>query len=424
MDFILPPLSATMESAKVLRWFKQAGDRVLAGEPLVEVETDKASMEIEAPADGTLTAIAAPEGATVPAGARLATLEVAGGAAAPAAAPMPAAAPVLAAAPATKPAAVTATPAASAAPVVPRPAPPASGVAPRVLASPLAKRLAAEHGLDLSRLTGTGPNRRIRKRDVLAAAAGRGPAVARAPSSVPSPAVALGDSRSGEAMSAMRLRVAETVSASRRTIPAFSLDRWVDAASLHQARESLGQSVERESGVRTTVTDFLLQAMADALRGHRAILDRWVETDTGPRRVASPTIDVGLVVALDEGMMIPVLRDLGDKSLAEIARMRRDAVARVRAGRLIPSDTQPAAIALSNLGTGGADRFDAIINPGQSSILAVGREHERVVARGGWPVVAKGFHLTLSVDHRLIDGVRGARFIGALAERIEFGPWS
>lgn len=417
MDFLVPKLSATMESATVLRWLKQAGDRVKMGEPLVEVETDKAAIEIESPVDATLTAILAPEGAKLPTGGALAKLDVAGGAAATT--PIP----PLAAASVGKPAApaasaVQAAPLRPLTPPAPRPSAPAAragSIPPRVLASPLARRLAAEHGLDLASLAGTGPHRRIRKRDVLAAATGRG----RAPT-----AAAYGTSGAGEAMSPMRLRVAETVAASRRTIPAFTLDRWVESAGLHEARAAIGAQIERETGVKPTVTDFLVQAMADTLHSYRAMLDRWVETEDGPRRVASPTIDVGLVVALDDGMMIPVLRDLGDKSLGEIARLRRDAVARARAGRLIVSDTQPVAIALSNLGAGGADRFDAIINPGQSAILAVGREHERVIARGGWPTVAKGFHLTLSVDHRLIDGAHGAAFIGALAERIEFGPWT
>jgi pyruvate dehydrogenase E2 component (dihydrolipoamide acetyltransferase) len=222
----------------------------------------------------------------------------------------------------------------------------------------------------------------------------------------------------------MRARIAETVSTSRRTIPSFALDRWVETTTLREARKNLGAQIERETGVKVTVTDLLLQALADTLRGQPGMLDRLAEAGGQYQRSSSGSVDIGLVVALDDGMMIPVLRDLGDKSLGEIARARRDAGARVRAGRLIAADAAPAAISRSNLGTGGADRFEAIINPGQSSILAVGREHQRVIARGGWPTVAPGFHLTLSVDHRLIDGVRGARFIGALAERIEFGPWA
>ncbi|HKF61255.1 MAG TPA: 2-oxo acid dehydrogenase subunit E2, partial [Dongiaceae bacterium] len=148
------------------------------------------------------------------------------------------------------------------------------------------------------------------------------------------------------------------------------------------------------------------------------------EESCQPQRLSPGSIDIGLVVSVEGGMMIPVLSDLGGMSLAEIARSRRDAVQRVRTGRLSAADSAPASISLSNLGKSGIDRFEAIINPGQSSILAVGRAHERVIARGGAPAVARGFLLTFSVDHRLIDGLRGAEFLGALADRIEFGPWS
>lgn len=222
----------------------------------------------------------------------------------------------------------------------------------------------------------------------------------------------------------MRLKIAEAVALSRRTIPAFALDRWVETTALDEARRALGPGIERETGVKVTVTDLLLQAMADTLAGQPAILDRWVEESGQAQRFSPGSIDIGLVVSVEGGMMIPVLSDLGGRSLAEIARLRRDAVQRVRTGRLSAADSAPASISLSNLGQSGIDRFEAIINPGQSSILAVGRTHERVIARGGAPAVARGFHLTFSVDHRLIDGLRGAEFLGALADRIEFGPWT
>jgi pyruvate dehydrogenase E2 component (dihydrolipoamide acetyltransferase) len=226
------------------------------------------------------------------------------------------------------------------------------------------------------------------------------------------------------ALSPMRLRIAEAVALSRRTIPAFALDRWVETTALDQARRALGPGIERETGVKVGVTDLLLQALADTLAAQPAILDRWVEETGRPQRLSPGSIDIGLVVSVEGGMMIPVLCDLGGRSLGEIARARRDAVQRVRTGRLSAADSAPASISLSNLGKSGIDRFEAIINPGQSSILAVGRAHERVIARGGAPAVARGFHLTFSVDHRLIDGLRGAEFLGALADRIEFGPWS
>jgi len=398
MDFIVPKLSATMESATVLRWLKQAGQSVRMGEPLVELETDKAAIEVEAPADGTLESILAPEGTQLPIGAALGRLATSGAepapvAAKPAAAPPPAA-PVVAA---KKPAAATA-------------------VSPaRIPASPLARRLAGHAGIALAQLTGTGPGGRIRKRDVLAALGAKGQA--ERPRTLPG-------SAAPSALSPMRLRIAEAVALSRRTIPAFALDRWVETTALDQARRELGPRIERETGVKVTVSDLLLQALADTLAAQPALLDRWVEESCQPQRLSPGSIDIGLVVSVEGGMMIPVLSDLGGRSLAEIARSRRDAVQRVRTGRLSAADSAPASISLSNLGKSGIDRFEAIINPGQSSILAVGRAHERVIARGGAPAVARGFHLTFSVDHRLIDGLRGAEFLGALADRIEFGPWA
>jgi len=403
MDFLVPKLSATMESAKVLRWLKEAGQRVRQGEALVELETDKAAIEVEAPADGTLDSILAPEGTELPIGAALGRLTTSG------AEPVQSAAPAKSAAPAIVVEAKKAAPAPTPAPV--------AAPSTRIPASPLARRLAGDAGIELKGLTGSGPGGRIRKRDILAALGAKGPAPAERPRVAPAAAAAPG------ALSPMRIKIAEAVALSRRTIPAFALDRWVEITALEQARKELGPKIERDSAVKITVTDLLLQAMSDTLAGQPAILDRWVEENGKAQRLSPGSIDIGLVVAVEGGMMIPVLTHLGGSSLAEIARARRDAVQRVRTGRLIAADSAPASISLSNLGQSGIDRFEAIINPGQASILAVGRSHDRVIARGGAPAVARGFHLTYSVDHRLIDGRRGAEFLGALADRIEFGPW-
>ena len=221
----------------------------------------------------------------------------------------------------------------------------------------------------------------------------------------------------------MRARIAETVTVSRQTIPAFTLDRFVSTEAVTRAKAELGPAIERDARVKLTLTDFILQALADALGQNPAMLQRFAEAAGRPGAIRHGAVDIGLVVAVEGGMMIPVLPDLGARSLAEIGIARRDAVQRVRSGRLSAGDGAPVPIALSNLSRGGADRFEAIIGPGQSSVLAVGREHEAVVARGGSPVVTTGVHLTLSVDHRLIDGVVGATFLGQLADRIEFGPW-
>lgn len=390
MDLLVPKLSATMETATVLRWLKQAGERVRMGEPIVELETDKAALEVEAPGDGTLAVVAA-EGAVLPIGALLATIAADGAA-------------------------------------VPAPA--------RVPASPLARRLARTYGVDLARITGSGPHGRRRKRDVLGAAL---PTPARAPVRVAAPAPAVPTPAPAasapppvrpvacdtvEPLSPMRRRIAEAVALSRRTIPAFALDRWVETRAIALARQTLGPEIEQASGIRLTLTDFLVQALADTLAALPRLLGRFAEADGGPVRVTPESIDIGLVVATEDGMTIPRLRDLRGQSLGAIAAQRQAAVQRARAGRLLAADAGPASITLSNLGRGGADRFEAIIEPGQSSIVAAGREQERVIARGGAIVITRGLTLTVSVDHRLIDGRAGAAFLGRLAERIERGPWT
>ena len=378
MDLLVPKLSATMETATVLRWLKQAGERVRLGEPIVELETDKAALEVEAPGDGTLASVAAAEGAVLPIGALLATIAADG-----AATPAPA----------------------------------------RIPASPLARRLARTYGVDLAQITGSGPHGRRRKRDVLGAARPAPAPAAPIPASAPPlPRPVAGDTV--EPLSPMRRRIAEAVALSRRTIPAFALDRWVETRAIAAARETLGPEIEQASGVRLTLTDFLLQALADTLASLPRLLGRFAEADGGPVRVTPARIDIGLVVATEDGMMIPKLRDLRGQNLGAIAAMRQAAVQRARAGRLAAADAEAASITLSNLGRGGADRFEAIIEPGQSSIVAAGREQERVVARGGAIVITRGLNLTVSVDHRLIDGRAGAAFLGRLAERIERGPWT
>jgi pyruvate dehydrogenase E2 component (dihydrolipoamide acetyltransferase) len=411
MDFLVPKLSATMESAKVLRWLKQPGDKIKAGDPLVELETDKAAMEVESPVDGVLGAIAAGEGSDVAIGAKLADIAEAGGASAPAAKPAAAKAPP-------PPAAVVR--ASAPAPQPPSPPAAAAAIPPRILASPLARRLAREQGVDLAALAHTRSGR-IRKADVLAAA---GRAAATPPArAIPAPVAVSRPEAGAMPLTPMRARIAETVTVSRQTIPAFSLDRFVSTEAIARARAELGPAIERDAGVKLTLTDFLLQALADTLGHNPAMLQRFADAGGRPASVGQSGVDIGLVVAVEGGMMIPVLADLGGRSLAEIGIARRDATQRVRSGRLTAGDGAPVPIALSNLARGGADRFEAIIGPGQSSVLAIGREHEAVVARGGVPVVATGVHLTLSVDHRLIDGLVGATFLGELADRIEYGPW-
>jgi len=418
MDFLVPKLSATMESAKVLRWLKQPGDKIRSGDPLVELETDKAAMEVESPVDGVLGAIAAPEGVDVAIGGKLADIAEAAGSAPPAPA-KPAAPPQQKPPPAPAARAPAPSPPAAPTPAPAQPAAASKGGAPRILASPLARRLAREQGLDLAALA-RAKDGRVRKADILAAR--RSAAVAPTVGQLLPPQFAVSDG-TAVPLTSMRARIAETVTVSRQTIPAFSLDRFVSTEAIARARATIGADIERDAGIRLTTTDFFLQALADTLFHNPAMLQRFADAGGRPGSVRDGSVNIGLVVAVEGGMMIPVVADIGGRSLAEIGIARRDATQRVRSGRLSAGDGTPVPIALSNLSRGGADRFEAIIGPGQSSVLAVGREHEAVVARGGQPVVVTGVHLTLSVDHRLIDGVVGATFLGQLADRIEFGPW-
>jgi pyruvate dehydrogenase E2 component (dihydrolipoamide acetyltransferase) len=398
MDFLVPKLSATMETVKVLRWLKRAGDKVAMGEPLVELETDKATMEVESPVDAMLDAVMGGEGEELSVGAVLARLRTLGEA-------------TSASEPNSTVTSATVTHEAEPA----SPTTQSAGEAPagRILASPFARRLAKVNGADLARLAAATPFRRVRGRDVIAAVEARDAKEKRAePMSV-----------EFEPLSSLRRQIAEAVTLSRRTIPSFVIDRWVETAAIEQARGALAGRVEQATGAKPTLTDFLLLALAESLSAHPRILDRWHEDNGRIGRMRASSVDIGLVVAVSDGVMIPVLRDLAGKKIDEVARARQDAVRRARAGRLLQADMAPVSFSLSNIGGGGADRFEAIIYPGQSGILAVGRQHERVIARAGGIAVANGVNLTLSLDHRLIDGILGAQFTETLAERMARGPW-
>ena len=400
MDLLVPKLSATMETVKVLRWLKQVGDKVAMGAPLVELETDKATMEVESPAEGTLEAVLGAEGEELSVGALLARIRIAGESVTPSEMKSTATS-------------VAVAPAHGADPVAAASRSSTRAPGSRILASPFAKRLAKMNGTDLGRLAAASPLTRIRGRDVIAALQTRDAKVKLTTSA----------SADFEPFSPARRQIAESVALSRRTIPSFVIDRWVETTAIDRARLTLGREIERAIGIKPTLTDFLFQALAESFARHPRILDRWHEQNGHAVRMRVSNIDLGLVVALADGVMIPVLRNLADKSIREIAQARRDAIQRARSGRLLQADLTPISFSVSNLGRSGADRFEAIIYPGQSGILAVGRQHERVIARAGGVAVAIGLNLTLSLDHRLIDGLQGAQFIDTLAERIERAVW-
>jgi pyruvate dehydrogenase E2 component (dihydrolipoamide acetyltransferase) len=435
-DVIMPALEMAQETGKVVHWLKRPGDAVRKGEPIVEIETDKVTVEIEAPASGVLRDVTANEGDVVPVGRTIALIVAAGEAAVAAAA-----APVM--------------PAASAAATGAIPAAPQAGGSPAgaVKASPLARRIAEQHGVDLGRIsTASG---RIEKADVLAyvesrkpAAAGNGRAgrlVAASPKarrlaaergldlaalrgSGPGGAVLADDVPAAARPAATPARsappreaapgvgtvwriMAERMTASWTTAPHFYFVREVNvsrlAAWLEQAR--------KQTGAHVTYTDLLVKLVAAALSRHPRANASWRDGAIAQ----NADINIGLAVAIDDGLVVPVIHRADSLRLPEIAARRADVVGRAQAGKLRPADIQGGGFTISNLGMFGVDAFSAIVNPPQAAILAVGRIADRVVALNGQPAVQPTMVLTLSCDHRALDGARAAQFLGTLADLVE-----
>ncbi len=379
-NVIMPALGMAQETGKVLRWLKADGEGVKRGEPLVEIETDKANVELEAPASGVLAEITAAAGDTVPVGQVIALILAPGEA--PPHVTQPAS-PASAPAPATRPA-----PGNAAAPTAIRP--PDSG---RVAASPKARRLARERGLDLAAVaglisTGSGPGGAILAADLLAA----------------QPAAP-------EPVSTIWRLMAERTAQSWTTVPHFFLFREVDAGRLVAWREQHQQ----RATVEVTYSDLLVKLTAAALQTHSRVNARWENGAV----VFNSAINIGLAVAIDDGLVVPVIHGADGASVDEIAARRADLVARARTSKLRPDDLRGGTFTISNLGMYAVDGFVAIVNAPQAAILAVGRIVQRVVPVDGVPAVRPVLGLNLSCDHRVVDGARGAQFLETLAGLIE-----
>jgi pyruvate dehydrogenase E2 component (dihydrolipoamide acetyltransferase) len=438
-NVIMPALELAQETGKVLHWLKFPGDRVSKGEPIVEIETDKVTVEIEAPASGVLRDVTAQEGDVVPVGHTIAVIGDEARAPAPVAAPAPrdggrvavasSAAGGTASAPA--PASIKASPLARKiaaehsvdlarvktgsgriekadvlAYVESRRAPvtTAAATARLTAASPKARRLAAERGLDITALLGSGPNGAVVTADVAAAVV---PPMPRAPR-VTAPEVARSEA---PGVSTVWRIMAERMTASWTTAPHFYLVREVNVSRLASWRERVG----KRTGARVTYTDLLVKLVAATLAQHRGVNAAWQDGAI----VRNADVNIGLAVAIDNGLVVPVLHRADTLSLTEIAARREDLVSRAQAAKLRPADIQGGGFTISNLGMFGVDAFSAIVNPPQAAILAVGRVADRVVALNGQPVVQPTMVLTLSCDHRALDGAGGARFLEALADLIE-----
>jgi len=388
LSVVMPALEMAQETGKLVSWMKQEGEQVRKGEMLLEVETDKAVVEIEAAGDGLLAGITAKVGDVIPVGQTIAWL-LQPGESVPAAPDAPAvtgrrtdAVPVAAAA-ANESTAVR-----------------AAGAA-RV--SPKARRLAQEHGVDLARVRGSGPGGEILADDILAAAKG---------SSGVSPA--LGQAARVEVPSSVGRLMAERTTQSWTTVPHFFLVRDVDATPLNAARDALLPVVERSHGVRVTHTDLLVAAVGRALRKHPRMNASWT-----PDGIAlHADVHVAIAMAVDQGVVTAVVRGADAAAPADIAVRRKDLTERARAGRLQPADITGATFTISNLGMFDVDAFSAIIVPPQAAILAVGAIVDRVVAVGGQAVVRPMLTLTLSSDHRVVDGAGAAAFLKDVVEAI------
>jgi pyruvate dehydrogenase E2 component (dihydrolipoamide acetyltransferase) len=376
------------ETGKVLRWLKAEGDEVTRGEPLMEVETDKVTVEIEAPADGLLATLRAPEGAEVPVGEIVAVI-AAPGEDVPANGGTAAGAPVEAEA--------------SSAPA-PTVVQEASAATRRRLASPKARRLAAERGIDLDSLVGgSGPHGALVAADIPGGTPA--PAAPAAAATPPAP--------DGEELPLSRIWsiMAERTAQSWTSAPHFYLLREVDAGRLGSWREVAAKRLGR--GV--SVTDLLVRATAAALQAHPRVNAAWAD---GSIRL-NGEVNVGIAVAVEDGLVVPVIHGADRIGLEAIAARREDVVSRAREGALRPEDVERGTFTISNLGMYGVDAFNAVVNAPQAAILAVGRIVDRVVAVEGSPAVRPTMVLTLSCDHRVVDGARAAEFLDALATLIE-----
>jgi len=442
INILMPALSPTMEKGNLAKWLKKEGDKVKSGDVIAEIETDKATMEVEAVDEGTLAKILVPEGTPdVPVNNVIAVLAgdgediKAAGAAAASASSKPAPSPqatTSTAKPATAPPAPAAAPTAAVA-VSPPPKAAGAAAAPqadgRIFSSPLARRLARDAGIDIARITGTGPHGRVIARDVEEAKTGKGlkaPAAATgAPALAPSMSdkqiLALFEPGSYEIVphDGMRRTIAQRLTASIQNVPHFYLTIDCDIGKLLAAREEINASApkdkEKKPLYKLSVNDFVIKAMAIALQKIPDCNVSWTEGGMVKHRHS----DIGVAVAMPGGLITPIIRKAETKSLSAISSEMKDFAARARARKLKPEEYQGGTTAVSNLGMYGINHFTAVINPPHATILAVGTSEERPVVRGGKIEIAHMMSVTLSCDHRAIDGALGAELIGAFKALIE-----
>ncbi len=381
ISVVMPALEMAQETGKLISWRKKEGETVAKGEPLLEIETDKAVMEIESPGDGVLAGVKAQAGADVPVGQTIAWIVRPG--------ETPPADEVQLTS-GRKTSAAASSPAAASATVATQPA------SADIRISPKARRLATERGVDLGQVRGSGPGGEILASDILAAAE----------SKASIPVVDKGSQIS-------RL-MAERTTQSWTTVPHFFVVREVDAGALNETRQKLAPEIEKSRAVKLTHTDLLVALVARVLSKHPRMNASW----TGDGVRANGDVNMGVAMAVNDGVVAPVIQQAHKTDLGEIAVQRRDLTERTRTGKLRPQDIAGGTFTISNLGMFGVDAFNAIISPPQAAILAVGRITDRVVPVDGRPGIRPMMTLTLSSDHRVVDGVRAAEFLRDVKEAI------
>ncbi|MCI2424281.1 2-oxo acid dehydrogenase subunit E2 [Saccharopolyspora sp. K220] len=400
----MPRLSDTMEEGVISTWQKKVGDQVSRGDVLAEIETDKALMELEAYDDGVLEKILVEEGATVPIGTPIAILGDGSGAAAQTA-PAPAA-PAPAPAPAAEPA-----PAPAAAPT-PVPAAPVAEPGAKPKASPLARAVAKEKGVDLAAVQGTGPGGRIIRADIEAAAAQSTPV---APAPAAAPAVAVSEDVEEIPLNNIRKVTAKRLTESKQQAPHFYLTSAIDVTDLVAFRANLNERLQAAGGPKVSINDLVVKAVATALRANPSVNVSF----GGDKLLRHKRINLGVAVAIENGLVVPVIKDADRKSVSEIAVESREKAGRAREGKLKLDEMSGGTFSISNLGMFGIEQFSAVINPPEAAILAVGAARDEVQVRDGEFVARKILRVTLSADHRAVDGAVGAAFLQQLTGLLE-----
>lgn len=426
----MPKLSDTMTEGTLLKWHKKVGDRVEIGDIIAEVETDKATMEMEAFDDGVLTAINIPEGGKATIGSVLAVLDGNDAISAPAAESVPASAGAQVAAVAT---AAVAQVVAAAAPVV-------HAAGERIKSSPLARKVAAALNVDLNQIAGSGPGGRIVRQDVEAASQSPAPAAPKAaPSSAlasaaaalaaasktrattpaPAPAAAILPVAKAEdqiiELSSLRKIIASRLLTSKQTIPHFYLHIEADAAPLMSLRKQINDQASTTTGNKYSVNDFIMKALINATMAVPAINSSFA----GDHIVRFGSVGLSVAIAIEDGLVTPVVKNAETKSLLQISREVKDFAIRAKDRKLRPDEFDGGTITISNLGAWGIESFDAIVNPPQAAILSVGAVIEKPVVKNGQIVVGQRINLGLSCDHRVVDGAIAASFLSEVKKLIE-----